>query len=386
MIKLQTTPHYENDAATIDDYLGEQDVHERDYQPVSGVFLVIIFAAVLALAHAVNTYMLFWLETSLFLNIVIHLVLVAVAAFVAVLMRRSGLDQRYSMLLLVTTPFLGVVGAIGTLMAALQSLFYLRFPTSFEEWYSSIFPRGEMNLPEKLAENIELGRDENPIEYHVIPFMDVMEVGSEAQKRQALSKMSASFSPRFAGAFKRALADDSSAIRVQAATAIARIENRFHERLLQIENLHKQHPENRIILRALALHCDDYAFTGLLDAEREDRNREKAKGYYMQHLTLEPSDLESRIRVGRLLVRMERDEEAVHWFRRCLDEGYQDNNIKIWYIETLYRMKDYEGLRQMVSSYQLDLTRYQSGEDAIADSVYLWAQAGLSNKQVKAES
>ena len=369
---------------TIDDYLEGPDVHEERYQSITGAPLVMVFCILLTVGHALNIYLLFWKETSPLLNLLIHVVLVAISGFLISLMARSSLDTRFARLAFVTTAVMSVVGAIGTFVSLVLSIFYLQFRSNFEDWYQAIYPRGLLSKPESIAENIELGRDENPIDYNVMSFMDVMEIGSVSQKSKALSKMTASFDSRFASAFRRALADDSSAIRVQAATAITRIENRFHERLLQIENLYREHPSNAVILKALADHYDDYAFTGLLDENREMVNRGKAYTHYMDYLNMRPDDVSVRLKVGRLLIRMDRHDEAVQWFKRSLDDGYSSEAIKTWYIESLYRVGDYEALRHAASSYQVDMTSYQETQPEIADSIYLWAQAGLSDKQTRA--
>lgn len=369
---------------TVDDYLEGADVHEEHYQSITGAPLTAIFCVLLTLGHAFNIYLLFWQGTAPLLNLIIHVVLVAISGFLVGLMSRSGLDTRFARLAFVSTAVMSVVGSVGTLLALVQSIFHLRFRSSFEEWYQSIFPRSQPTESEFIAESIELGRDEHPINYTVMSFMDVMEIGSEQQKRDVLSKMAASFHPAFSKAFKRALSDDSSSIRVQAATAITRIENQFHERLLKIENLYRGHPNNPVILKALADHYDNYAYTGLLDEGREMVNREKAYSHYMEYLNLRPEDATVRPKIGRLLIRMERHEEAAKWFKRCLDEGYGTDTIKMWYIESLYHIGDYDALRKAASSYQVDLTTYQEIQPEIADSIYLWAQAGLSDKQTRA--
>lgn len=369
---------------TVDDYLEGADVHEEQYQPITGAPLAAVFCVLLAIGHGVNLYLLFGLGTSPILNLIIHIVLVVISAILVGVMSRAGLDTRFARLAYISTAVMGVVGAIGTLFSLIQSIFYLRFRTSFEEWYQSIFPRTTLSNPETIAEEIELGRDEHPQQYTVMSFVDVMEIGSEQQKRDALSKMTASFHPVFSKAFKRAIADDSSAIRVQAATAITRIENRFHERLLKIENLYREHPNNPVILKALADHYDDYAYTGLLDEGREIVNREKAYSHFLEYLNLRPEDSSVRPKIGRLLIRMDRHEEAVKWFKRCLDEGYGSDTIKMWYIESLYHTGDFEALRQAASSYQVDLNAHQETQPEITESVYLWAQAGMSDKQVRA--
>ncbi|MDG1287150.1 MAG: hypothetical protein P8P30_06240 [Rickettsiales bacterium] len=369
---------------TVDDYLDGADVHEEHYQPITGAPLAMIFCILLAIGHGFNIYLLFWQGTTPLMNLVIHIILVAIAGFLVSLMGRADLDTRFARLAFVSTSVMSVLGAVGTLLALVQSIFYLRFRSSFEEWYQAIFPTRNLSNSEFIAEEIELGRDEHPIDYAVMSFMDVIEIGNEKQKRDALSKMTASFHPTFAKSFKRALMDDSSAIRVQAATAIARIENRFHERLLKIESLHREQPKNQVILKALADHYDDYAYTGLLDEGREMINREKAYGLYMDYLNMRPEDGSVRPKVGRLLIRMNRHEDAAKWFKRCLDEGYGTDSIKMWYIESLYHIGDFEGLRRAATSYQVDLNHYQETQPEIADSIYLWSQAGLSEKQAKA--
>jgi hypothetical protein len=368
---------------TVDDYLEGPDIHDASYQPITGAPLVFIFCILLTIGHAFNTYLLFWKDTSVFICLIIHLVLAAIAGFLVLLMGRANFDTRFARLAFVTSAVMGVVGTVGTLISLVQSLFYLRFRTSFEEWYQTIFPRGNLSAPEEIAEEIELGRDEHPNHYSVMSFVDVMDVGSESQKRSALSKMTASFSPLFAPAFIKALSDDSSAIRIQAATAITRIENRFHERVMEIENLYREHPNNPVILKALADHYDRYAYTGLLDEGREMVNREKAYSLYMDYLKLRPEEVQTRTSIGRLLIRMDRHEDAAKWFKRCLDEGYSTESIKLWYLESLYKISDFEALRRAATNYQLDLNHYQETQPEISDSLYLWAQAGQSENREK---
>ena len=80
---------------------------------------------------------------------------------------------------------MGIFGAMGTLISILMHFWHMRLAQSFSEWFSTIFPRFERELPEKIYDNIMFGRDENPLSYSVIPFSDVMEIGSENQKREA---------------------------------------------------------------------------------------------------------------------------------------------------------------------------------------------------------
>jgi hypothetical protein len=369
------TPH-----TTLDDYLTTPDVHHLRYQSLNSLPLVLIFGLLLTVGHAFNAYLLLWQGTPLLLNVILHLLLVAIAGVLVFLVSKAGLDARLAVLMMLATAATGSIGALGTLLAAIRCAFYVRFRQSFDEWYHSIFPKGENTLPEDIVEKLEMGEDENPLDYSVIPFQDVMEIGNEAQKREALSKMAANFSPRFAPDFRKALTDENSGIRVMAATLIGRIENTFHEKLLRIIEVYKENPKNLVIKKGLAEHYDNYAFTGLMDEERERINREKAREKYLEYLQQRPDDMEVRLKVGRLLIRAERFDQAAEWFKHSLDEGYSNDAMKMWYMECLYHCGRYEELRAAAASLHVDLAQYQSFQPEMVESLHLWSQAGASQK------
>jgi polysaccharide biosynthesis protein PelE len=365
---------------TIDDYLAPEDVHNVFYQPMTGLPIVIIFAVILMLAHALNVYLLLWQGTPIALNIILHLVLVGVAGILVFLLRKTNTDQRFGMLMFVSSAVTGPVGCAGTLLAALQSMFYVRYRNDFEEWFHSIFPQDSTTLPEEIVENLDLGRDEHTLDYSVIPFMDVFDTGNTEQKRLALSRMTAKFHPRFAPAFEKALHDADSSVRVQAATAISKIENQFHDRLLRIARLYRDNPKNPIIVKALADHYDDYAFTGLLDSEREPINRNKAREHYLEYLGMKPEDTDTRLRLGRLLVRSGRVDEAIDWFRQSLDSGYSNDSIKAWYLETLFKAGRYEQLRKGVRTLNVNLETFKSTHPEMIESLRLWASETMGKR------
>ena len=371
---------------TIDDYLVEPDIHEQRYQEFSGAPLVLIFAALLTVGHVLNAYLLLWQDMPVFFSLILHVALVAVAGVLVFLLHKASLDTRMARLMFITSAVMGPVATVGTILATLLATFYVRYRSSFDEWYSSIFPRGIPSLPEEIMDALQIGRDENPYEYSVIPFMDVMEVGNEAQKRHALSRMASAFTPRFAPAFKKALSDNSSAIRVQAATAVSKIENNFHDKLLKIAQLHREFPQNPIITKALAQYYDDYAFTGILDEQREKVNRQKARELYTDYLRQRPEDVEVRLKVGRLYVREEQIQQAVDWFKHSLDEGYATDPMKLWYMECLFRAGRYDELRAAASTFRIDLTNYKELQPEMVESVHLWAQAGVSASAEKVAS
>ncbi len=158
--------------------------------------------------------------------------------------------------------------------------------------------------------------------------------------------MTSNFQPSFAPAFKKALNDPSNTIRVQAASAITKIENTFMDRLMKLTRVKEQFPKEPVVVKALAEHYDDYAYTGLLDGDRELANRRKALEYYQEYLNLEPRDLEVRTQIGRILMRNKDYNRACEWFKNCIDLGFVSQSISEWYSEALFASSRFEELRR----------------------------------------
>ena len=79
----------------------------------------------------------------------------------------------------------------------------------------------------------------------VSPFAEVIEFGSFEQKQSVVTLIADHFRPEFASALRAALNNPEPAIRVQAATAVARIENQFLQRSVALEGARVEHPTTR---------------------------------------------------------------------------------------------------------------------------------------------
>lgn len=357
----------------IEAYLKEPDVHEVRRAGVIGAGLTLVVALVALLLHGLNAYLLFWKGYPVMVFAIVHVVLAGVALLMAAGMQKIGRDARFMLLLGTTTAGLGVFGAFGTLLTILLHLWMMQVSQTFAEWFASIFPRQILSKPERIYEDLTFGRDQNPEVYSVIPFMDVMAIGSEAQKRKALSRMTEYFEPQFAPAFHKALGDTSNAIRVQAATAVIKIENQFLEELMKIVELSHRYPKDANIKLALAEHYDDYAFTGILDDERERLNRTKALEHYQEYLEIKPGDINVRIRTGRLMLRRKDYTDAADWFTQCLVDGYSSDSLIIWHLEALFLAGRFAELRKQARLHRSRLRSYYDDMPQLADSVELWA-------------
>ncbi len=362
----------------IDAYLRDPDVHDVRRAGVIGAGISLIVSALALVAHGFNTWLLFWTHTPVVIPVLIHLLLVAIVLFFALSLKKLGRDSRFMLLLGITTAVLGVFGAGGTLLTTLLHFWHLRIAQSFAEWFATIFPRFDRTRPEDIYDNIMFGRDDTATEYSVIPFQDVMVIGSESQKREAISRMTSRFHPSFAPAFHRALSDSSNSIRVQAATAVARIENQFLERLMRIADVARRYPRDPNVKLALAEHYDNYAFTGILDDERERLNRRRALEHFREYLDMKPNDIGARIRVGRLLLRDGAFAESADWFQSCINDGYSSDSLQIWFIEALYACGRFDELRVRARAFLSRLDPYRETRPELADSVKLWAGAALS--------
>ena len=118
-----------------------------------------------------------------------------------------------------------------------------------------------------------------------------------------------------------------------------------------IELARTREPSNPVLTMALAKFYDDYAFTGVLDAELEKSNRERAIQTYKAYLQQDPNSAEAWIAIGRLLYRNKQWEEAADWFRHAMDRGWRVNTMILWYFECLFRLGQFKELRRAYPDY-----------------------------------
>ncbi len=361
----------------VEDVLRPEDIHDSQMadraSPNTGMFVAA--ALVLTVLHAAILYLAVYTEIWVGIPILAHIVVAGVTCMWAYGQYKAGMDVPFIALLAATSAVTGVFGAAGSLFSLVMYSIFRQKALSFKEWFSLIFPADTTTDSEDVFNNIVVGIDENPTSYGVMPFIDVMQLGSEEQKRRALSKMTMKFHPRLAPAFHLALRDPSNAIRVQAATSVAKIESHFMTQLEKIERAKVKEPNNLHLQFAMAKFYDDYAYTGMLDAERELLNREKAIETYKSYLQYDPNSTQAWAAIGRLLFRSQKWDEAAEWFRHALDRGWKMKTMILWYIECLYRQGDYNELRRVAREYGRSVIDNESLPTEVRESVGLWARA-----------
>ena len=358
----------------IDEYFVGDDIHDLEREQRGGV-LTCLVAFLAFLAEAALLYAVLMEGFSFLSGLLIHIIIVGCLIVYNGLFRASS-EGRFARLLPLSVGTMGVYGAVGVMVTALSHLWFTRTAHPFKHWYENMFPEVVLSQAERVYDDIRIGRDESAKTYSVVPFLDVMSFGSEIQKRQALARMTSHFSPQFAPAIKKALGDASNMIRVQAATAIVKIEQQFVDRLMKLSRLAEHHPRDAIVLLALAGHYDQYAYAGLLDRDQELSNRKLALEYYNRYLELKPEDIEVRARIGRLYMRNQDYGRAATWLRECIDKGYQSDAMRQWYMEALFASRRYEELRRFSNRMPPVSGNNAVFNPALKEAVDLWAAEG----------
>ncbi len=287
---------------------------------------------------------------------------------------KAGVDLRFSSLTLFLTAFLGPIGATASLVSVIVIFKYRNKVRSFEDWYDALFPEHESMENQDLMELIEDSKKNKDKQQGVVPFVDVMIRGTTNQKRRALSMMGQAFKPEFAEAIRIGLADRENAIRVQTANIMALIESQFFQKTMELKALEEEDPAAPATLIKLAHHFDDYAFSGLLDADREDSNRQEAYKYYDLYLKTNPEDESVYLRLGRLLIREKNYEKAASSLKIAIDQGSNNPKIYLWYVECLYFLKDYQELRKFCEEHKSILLNKTLFPPKIIQTIELWAQ------------
>lgn len=309
-----------------------------------------------------------------------HAAAVLLAMAWAYAFRRGGHFNRFAVLLAVVSGALGAVGTIGLIIIVPLQIVLRRRATPFHEWYAALFPDEQEDSGEALYRQIASGRQVGAETASVVSFSDVMRAGTLEQKRSVIALLVKQFRPEFAPALRLALQDPTPAIRVQAATAVSEIESDFLERSMHLADLAQRKPKSLDAQLALAQHYDAYAFSGLLDAQRERENRAAALQAYQAALQLAPEHAGIRTAISRILVREARYAEAVEWLGHRLDSGKVSRSLVAWYAECLFHLRRWGELQGVIQRFSdLLLGQDEDGNqqnDAIAKVAQLWLGTG----------
>jgi hypothetical protein len=299
--------------------------------------------------------------------------LVALALTLRLRLRRQA-DIRVPALLLVSTVAAGPFGAAGAILTVV-TVWLSRSRGGTAEWFASLFPPSpEQDLEDAASSARAAIAAESDGE--VMPLVDLLEHGDELQKQAVVSLVARSFRPSLAPLLRRALEDPSSAVRAQAATTIARIEGKFLERVVALRREIARDAATPDSILELARLFDDYAYTGLLDPEREHQNRQEALALYLDYLGRNPADTSVTVAVVRLLVRQRDYRAAASWLARLDPVQAATPQATMWRMEVAFHLGQWQDLRALARATAAAGTDGAEQTPALREVLALWQEVG----------
>jgi tetratricopeptide (TPR) repeat protein len=282
-------------------------------------------------------------------------------------------DARVLFLLVTSTAVMGPIGPLGVLITLSLGPWFARSAVPFEQWYAALFPDDDSAFESKLHRQAQafLGTNQDEAAT-VVPFIDILSFGSRQQKQATITMITSRFHPSFAPVLRMALNDPNNAIRMQAATAMTRVENDFLQKSLQLSKAAQEDPENPDVVLALARHYDAYAFAGILDDKREQANREQAVAAYLEYLRIRPDDCVVRSEAGRLLVRKADYEQAASLLQPAVQTGNPSPALLLWHLESLFHLRRYAEIKALVARNQSVFEESKGLPAEVSDAIKLW--------------
>jgi hypothetical protein len=313
------------------------------------------------------------LEAWAALHAVIALVLFVWAKWVGRYIRRN----QVAWYLFVATAGLGPIGPFTAIVTGALLIAFHRDVFDFQAWYSSLFPTETRSRVSDLYES--LLRRQRQSAGAVESFADILSSGDAAKKRLAIGLLTRHFRPGFAPALRLALTDNDPSVRTQAATAVATIEGRFLARAQRLQQKVRARPKSFGRRVQLGRHYDDYAFTGLLDPERERDNRIRALEGYQEALKVRPREPGLWLAIGRLLVRERRYDAAASWFTVAEARGLLTADMMLWNLEALFKLGRYDKVRAAIAEHGHMFLAGGKHPPQVPDVIRLWG--GTAEKQ-----
>jgi hypothetical protein len=335
--------------------------HPRPRTPP--LFLPILFPILLLLIEGWATVI--WLRHHYQLAIGIHGLALS-AASLAYLWQRNRKQNTwwtglYILLLLGTGPFGALTGTMARYAAWAGKAKAIKKPAKT--------PANDEEIDESMdfAKPLPAGF-ETLDQPHVEPFADLLESGTLAQKQTVLEKMTRYFEPAYAPLLRKALGSQEAAIRVGAATALAKLEHGFMQRFMDLEKRHRAEPENEEVMKQLAACCKAYAEAGLVDAYNESSYLYKALLIY-EKLGQQDDDYFGVL--GHIYSRLGKSRAARLFYERRLKTGAKVSaQLLIGYGTVLYRLKDWKRLRALAARYPRLLHQENPVDRAEIDSLF----------------
>lgn len=302
----------------------------------------------------------------------IHLAAATLLAAWFLTLHRRALPLREGVILLVCGGSMGPFGAGGFLVMLLLLRLFRRQARDFLSWYLELFPEEERSAAQELAGQLLSGRAKDDDRENVASFNDFLVHGSPSQKQAILALLARSFRPAFAPSLRAAKNDEDATVRVMAATAVSHIENRFQADTSDLQERCQRQPEDYDLHLKLAFLYDDYAFTGLLDPDREADNRRLAGQYYRRCAELRPDSPQPWQLQGRLHLRAGETTEAITCFEAAVAHGQPPSSLSVWLMEAHFQRGEFERVRELANQHGAQLEASNQISEETKRSIQFW--------------
>lgn len=324
--------------------------------------------------HGLNLLWLLRPDTPLAGPLLTHIALSLILALLTVRLPRRGIGNRHLVMLLILSAATGVFGAAGALLGFVASLLYAERLQPDAATAANVGRSAGEESSVAIAEMLRDGLDRHPSAPQTTPYLDILRLGDVAQKCAAIAAIAQDFTPAYAPALRAGLTDASQEVRTAAAGALAQIEEDFTRRRLAIEEALAVTPDHPPLKLALAQYFDAHAFCGLLEQPLESQCRRHALEIYKSVLQQDPNARDIWMAVGRLLTRDGQWHAAADWFRHALDRGIDHPDLILWYLESLYRLRQFRDLRRLVMEFGRGILAREALPERVKHAVALWLQ------------
>lgn len=312
--------------------------------------------------------------------VVVHMALSVALAVGGVLLYRRGERRPFIFISIISIVAFGPFGLAGIGLAACLRRPFARSATPSEEWYASLFPQYTPDRIQVVHDLIMTRRAGIPRRSSVAAFDDILELGTVDQKQVMLALVADHFNPAYARTLKSALNDPEPAIRVLAATAVARLEDQFATRLSRLSRSLESEPDNPGLLLAQAEKMREYAESGLLSPARAEEAWQGALSLVERRAARDEDDWRPAEVAAKALLRLGRADKAVAALDPWTDRSELSAGAFAVYLEALFSLGKYEQLRQACSRIrhmaEAGATQPEKSELAI-----LWSSPGGSDAQ-----
>ncbi len=308
--------------------------------------------------------------------LLIHLACTMVAGFYAWYAIVKDYGGSYAAILAIVLLVTGIFGLGGMIITTTLGLFLVNKPQSFVQWYYTFFFDTRKNERDELGENFAYNVDLSWCDYDISPFKDILQYGTDDQKRRALVKMMKKFQPAFGPLMLKSLTEDqSNLVRVQAATTINKIKNRFFDLISRLKELKNDFPDSPEVLISLGTAYDDLAFSGILDPDQELEARKEALDWYTQYKNQKNSNHDISLLIGRIHLRNKDYEFALSYFEPALEKNR--NDLRVWtrYAECLFHLKMFDKLQKESAEYYPKFDNNPAFTNEVIAAIRTWANA-----------